>query len=224
MSKTKNPLDQIYYTYIYYDPSRNNEPIYVGKGKDHRAWDHLKTKSKKNTPILNRIRFMKRNNIVPIIGLYSGIDEELSHLLEEELIAKFGRKDLGKGPLLNLTNGGEGGSGSIRSEETRRKIGVANIGKDRTHSQETKNKISTTKTGVTDSPETYKRKSISNRKKTAKINEISAIEIFLSHDSLESLSIRYGISKNQISLIKMGKAWKWVTENLSFCGNNASTK
>lgn len=36
-----------YYTYIYYDPSRNNEPIYVGKGYDKRAWDHLTSKTKR---------------------------------------------------------------------------------------------------------------------------------------------------------------------------------
>lgn len=26
-----------YYTYVYYDPTRNNEPIYVGKGFNNRV-------------------------------------------------------------------------------------------------------------------------------------------------------------------------------------------
>jgi hypothetical protein len=30
-----------YYVYIYYDPSRNNEPIYIGKGSKIRAWYNL---------------------------------------------------------------------------------------------------------------------------------------------------------------------------------------
>jgi len=33
-----------YYTYIYYDPLRNWEPMYVGKGKDDRALVHLALK------------------------------------------------------------------------------------------------------------------------------------------------------------------------------------
>lgn len=107
-----------YYTYIYYDPSRLNEPIYVGKGCNERAWQHLK--SKRKSPFIQRLQFMKKNGVTPIIGIYSDIDEELSLLIEEELILKFGRKDLGKGPLLNLTDGGEGTSGFKWSSESRK--------------------------------------------------------------------------------------------------------
>ncbi len=32
------------YTYIYYDPSRNNEPIYVGQGINDRVWVHFSRK------------------------------------------------------------------------------------------------------------------------------------------------------------------------------------
>lgn len=106
-----------YYTYIYYDPLRDNEPIYVGKGHSKRAWVHLY--SKRKHPFIQRLQHMKKNGINPIIGLYSGLDEELSLLLEQELISKFGRKDLGKGTLLNLTDGGE--LGANKSEETRKK-------------------------------------------------------------------------------------------------------
>ena len=95
---------ELFYTYIYYDPSRNNEPIYVGQGKMDRVWEHLK--STFNHPFVNRLKHMKNNNISPNIGIYAGMDEELALLLEIELIAKFGRKDLKQGPLLNLTNGG----------------------------------------------------------------------------------------------------------------------
>lgn len=106
---------EIFYTYIYYDPSRGNEPFYVGKGVNRRAWKHLTRKDK--LPFGNRLRKLKRNDIMPIIGIYGGLNEELSYLLEIELISKFGRKDLGKGTLLNLTDGGEGGPGIKRTPE-----------------------------------------------------------------------------------------------------------
>lgn len=206
-----------FYTYIYYDPSRSHEPLYVGKGNTNRAWDHLTSKSKKPHPFIHRLRFMKRNNIVPIIGMYSGLDEELALFLEEELISKFGRKDLGHGPLLNLTNGGEGMSGNIRSPETRKKISIANIGKDRTHTQKSKDKISATKSGVKDSDETKIKKSIANTgifNNKAKLTEQQVIEIFRSDESLGILAVRYDISKPQIYSIKNRIYWKSVTKDL----------
>lgn len=124
-----------YYTYIYYDPIRNNEPIYVGKGKDDRAWAHLSRKDKH--PLTHRIEFIKKQNSLPIIGIYGSLTESESFELEVNLIKEFGRKDLGKGPLLNLTDGGEfelnpspitrdkalkTNKGQKRSEETRRKM------------------------------------------------------------------------------------------------------
>ncbi len=132
-----------FYAYIYYDPSRNNEPIYAGKGNNGRAWDHLSRNDRH--PFTQRLQFMKNNGISPIIGLYAGLDEDFAHLLEMELISKFGRKDLGKGSLLNMTNGGEGVKGLIRSEESKRKSGAARRGKPR--SEEVKRKISETKKG-----------------------------------------------------------------------------
>ena len=96
-----------FYTYIYYDPLRNNIPIYVGKGCKERAWIHL-SKTKINIQFRNRLRTLKKYNIKPIIGIYAGLDEEFSLFLEEELISKFGRRDLGTGSLYNLSTGGDG--------------------------------------------------------------------------------------------------------------------
>lgn len=138
----------MFYTYIYYDPSRNNEPIYVGKGQNKRAWIHLK--SNKKSPFISRLKHMKKENITPVIGIYSGIDEELALLLEAELIQKLGRKDLGKGTLLNLTDGGEGNGNP--SADTRIKIG--NAKRDKKDSQETKNKRSKSLLGHSVSKET----------------------------------------------------------------------
>ena len=204
-----------FYTYIYYDPSRNNEPIYVGKGNANRAWDHLK--SNKKHPFIHRLKFMKKGSISPIIGIYAAIDEEFALFLEVELIAKYGRKDLGLGPLLNLTDGGEGMSGNIRSVETRAKIGKANLGKDRTSTVATKLKISKACKGRVDSDTAKHKKSLANsgiNNNKSKLSEQQVVEIFLSTDSLSTLSERFNISKSQIHSIKHRIYWKSITKDL----------
>ena len=207
-----------YYTYIYYDPSRNNEPFYIGKGKNERAWEHLGMLDRgKPHPLKHRLQFMKKNNIFPIIGIYSDLDEELAHLTEIELISKFGRKNLGKGTLLNLTDGGEGASGCVRSAETRYKIGQANIGKNRSHSMISKLKISKSCKGRKDTNSAKKLKSIANTgiyNNNSKLTEQQVIDIFQSVESADTLSSRYSVSKVQIYSIKAKKYWKYITENL----------
>ena len=121
----------IFYTYIYYDPSRNNEAVYVGKGKNKRAWRHLNRTGRH--PFIQRLQFMKRSNINPIIEIINALDENHAHFMEICCIAVIGRKDLGKGPLLNLTDGGEGTSNP--SAASRKLIGAANKGRKRTTEQ-----------------------------------------------------------------------------------------
>lgn len=207
-----------YYTYIYYDPSRANEPIYIGKGKANRAWDHINTLHRqKKHPLKHRLLHMLTIGISPIIGIYAGLDEEFALLLEEELIQKFGRKDLGLGTLLNLTNGGEGISGCIRSEDTRRKIAIANIGKDRTHTSVSKEKISRSCLGRKDTVLTREKKSrisAGEFNNNVKLDKKSVIDIFLSNLTLHELSEIYGVSAPHISAIKSKKYWRSVTTDL----------
>jgi hypothetical protein len=84
----------IYYVYAYLRKS-DNTPYYIGKGKGNRAWDkgHSCT-----VP----------NDTSKIVLLKENIAEQEALNLEIELIAQYGRKDLGTGILRNLTDGGEG--------------------------------------------------------------------------------------------------------------------
>ena len=124
-----------HYVYLYVDPTRD-EKIYVGMGQKKRAWYH--TKRKDMHPFVQRLQLMLREGIQPeITFICTGVDVDLAALVEQEAIAKFGRKDLGLGTLLNLTDGGEGLKNA--TAETRRKIGEASS--KRKASPETRAKI-----------------------------------------------------------------------------------
>jgi hypothetical protein len=64
---------------------------------------------------------------------------------EKEFIQIYGRRDLGSGTLVNMTNGGDGANGLIQTEETRKKLSKLLTG--RTIAKETKAKLSKYMTG-----------------------------------------------------------------------------
>ena len=165
------PLE-IYYTYIYYDPSRGNEPIYVGKGKGGRAWDHLKRHEKH--PFVQRLQYMKKNGVAPIIGIYAGLDEEFALFLEEELISLFGRKSLGAGPLLNLSSGGESSASGATwklSDEAKQRMRKSHAGKcGIPHTEEAKTKITKSLIGRKHSEETKAKIAAGNKGKKKPIS------------------------------------------------------
>jgi hypothetical protein len=116
-----------FYVYIYRDPSRKNEAIYVGKGQGVRSHKHLDGGS--HSVLVNRrLAKMKRNGIEPIINVVDMPSEALAHQCEIDAIARFGRKDLGLGPLLNQTDGGEGTSGHSHKIETCKQMSDNNKG------------------------------------------------------------------------------------------------
>jgi hypothetical protein len=120
-----------FYTYAYLRKDRT--PYYIGKGEGNRAYNkHQKGISVPKDK--SRILFLKQNLL-----------EEEAFKHEIYMIAVFGRKDLGIGILRNRTNGGEGASGAIKSEETKRKLSESKKGK--SQSEETKRKIGEAKKG-----------------------------------------------------------------------------
>lgn len=137
-----NNRAEMYYTYAYL--REDGTPYYIGKGKGDRAYRKVgkpcatpKDKSK-------------------IIQLKTNLTEEEAFNHERYMIFILGRKDLGTGILLNKSDGGEGRSGYVPTEELKRKQSekmkgennplYGKRGKDsprygKKHTQETKDKI-----------------------------------------------------------------------------------
>ena len=109
-----------FYVYLHII-ANTGEPFYVGKGKSTRY--KLKTcRSKYWYNIINKYDY-------DIIFLEENLNEKDAFELEKYWIKRIGRKDLKLGPLINFTNGGEGNSGKILSDETKEKISKSKLGK-----------------------------------------------------------------------------------------------
>jgi hypothetical protein len=140
----------IYYTYAFLREDRT--PYYIGKGKGNRAY-RRRYKGIKPPKDKSKILILKQN-----------LTEEESFRHEVYMIAVFGRKDLGTGILHNRTDGGDGASGAVVSDETRRKMSEALKGKPR--SKEIRRKISESHKGKTHSEESRRNMSESQKGKT----------------------------------------------------------
>jgi hypothetical protein len=86
-------MNNTYYIYQYL--REDGTPYYIGKGKGRRAWIKRRV-----------VPLPVDQQLIQIIK--DSLTEEEAFRLEEELIAIYGRKDIGTGILRNLTNGGEG--------------------------------------------------------------------------------------------------------------------
>lgn len=115
-----------------------NEIFYVGIGKTEKRAYNKYNRSKFWKSITNKTDYS-----VEIISKVDTWEEACE--LEQFLIQEYGRKDLGTGILVNMTDGGEGMLGYKTSEETREKLSLARTGKK--HTEETLKKLSLAKKG-----------------------------------------------------------------------------
>lgn len=136
-------MDQKSYIYFYLDPRecekfcysyRNHitlfyEPFYVGKGQDDRQDDHLKEaknliKSNRsdsyieqnctNPNKIKRILDIIKDGLNPIITkVLINVSDQQAKDYEIILIDKIGRYDKNRGPLTNMTDGGEGAKNAL---------------------------------------------------------------------------------------------------------------
>jgi len=117
MSDTATVVDTNFVVYAYV--REDGTPYYIGKGRPERPYRDLGRPCK------------KPSDNSRIVVLHENIDEQAAFRIERELIAKYGRKDLDpvNGLLRNKSDGGEGASGAIVSEETRKKQSESRKGK-----------------------------------------------------------------------------------------------
>jgi hypothetical protein len=143
-----------YYTYAFLREDKT--PYYIGKGRGNRI--NYKNRAIKPPKDKSRIIFLKKN-----------LTEAEAFKHEIYMIFVLGRKDLGTGILRNLTNGGDGASGHIKSEECKKKISETNTGMFAgennpmhgvPHTEESKKKMSEAHSGVPKTEEHKKKISV----------------------------------------------------------------
>ena len=204
-----------YYTYAYLREDRT--PYYIGKGTGNRIYSTNRIiKPPKDK---SRIIYLKQN-----------LTETEAFRHEIYMISVFGRKDLGTGILYNMTNGGDGSSGWVPSEEYRKKMSEAKKGK--THSEDSKKKMSVAQKGKTLSEEHRRKMSEANKDKTLseehrrKISEAhkgkiasEETKIKLSEAQKGNKNHNYGKTFSEETRRKIGdakKGTKWWNDG---CGN-----
>ena len=134
-------MNNIYYVYAYIN-KKTLLPYYIGKGKHGRAFEKH---GWVGTP----------KDKTKIVFLETNLTELGAFALERRYILWYGRKDKQNGILLNRTDGGEGGSGVVVSEETKKKRSINQTGK--IASDTTKKKMSLIRVGMKFT-ESHKRK------------------------------------------------------------------
>lgn len=124
-------------TVVYQWVREDRTPYYIGIGNPRR-------------PYVGRRRCGRPPSRDRIIILHENLEWEEACRIEKELIAFYGRKDLGTGILRNLTDGGEGmpnPSKEIREKLSKSKSGENNPMFGKSRSKETREKISESMSG-----------------------------------------------------------------------------
>lgn len=148
-----------YYVYAYIrsvdsKTAKAGTPYYIGKGNGSRATDIRGHKTK--VP----------ENPAMIVILAENLTEMGAFALERWLIRRWGRVDNKTGILRNYTDGGQGHSGFIKSEETRRKHSLALKGKPKSEEYKAKRR------GIKRSQTTIEKMRLSQKGKKMSLEQI----------------------------------------------------
>jgi hypothetical protein len=169
-----------------------NEPFYIGIGNKKNFGRAFEFSKDKRNEIWWKI-YSKTNIYVEI--LYESLTKTEASLKEQELIKKYGRKDLNEGSLCNMTDGGDGIWNCIRTEKTRKllseqKIGSKNPQFGKKQSKELIEKRFRNIRGIKKSDEDKKKQSLS----TIKSGQAKEVDVF-KYNTNEYIGRFYAISE-----------------------------
>ncbi len=135
---------RIFYVYVIF--RLNGVPCYVGKGKGYRWAIHDRMYYWDN---IHLSRIVAKYGPLPRVKIRENLTESEAFAIEMALIKVLGRVCDG-GVLVNETLGGEGISGLKHSEESKKKISAARVGKKK--SSETRQNMSVARKSRTVQP------------------------------------------------------------------------
>ena len=154
-----------FYVYAIFDP--NGVPRYIGKGTGRRLDQHESDAVRGRHPNgrLSAL-ILKAGGSLPKVKLRQGLTNDEACLIERAFIAALGRGS--RGPLLNMTDGGEGAEGRFMSAESKalagRNSGLARMGmKIGPMSEDRRKAISKANLGKPLSAEVCKARSVSQK-------------------------------------------------------------
>ena len=172
-----------------------NEVFYIGIGKEFkRAFNKTNNRSKFWKNIINKTEYK-------IEILFNDLTWNESCQIEKYLIKYYGRKDLGLGTLVNLTNGGDGTLGHVKrnikpiTDEARKRMSDAQ--KRNGISKEQRDKMNS---GFKNMSEESKLSMSKTQFKPKKVINIETNEIYNSVKEVSKLfNISYSLLKNHLS-------------------------
>jgi hypothetical protein len=113
----------IFYVYEHWRLDKD-QCFWVGKGHGKRAWTFARTANFHYSGIVRKLTSL--GMIVEVRFIAVDLSEQDAFMLETLTIAAWRAAGV---PLTNQTNGGEGTSGLVRTEENKRKLSIAHRGK-----------------------------------------------------------------------------------------------
>jgi hypothetical protein len=211
-----NKANTMYYVYQH-RKADTNDIFYVGKGKGTRAFNATKRSSYwKN--VVNKHGFN-------VEFIATNIDEEFAFLIEKEAIDVYKKRNI---CLVNLTDGGEGASGLIHSNEHKEKLkgnrfGASTWGinfKGKFHSDKQKAKWSEIRKGVTSprkgavlSDETKSKISkarkgmVVKKRRVLSDDQVREIRVLLPQHSIAFIARQFGVGESTIRRLRDGERY-----------------
>lgn len=201
---------------LYYHLTKGGEVFYVGIGNKKRPYS-TNHRSKFWWNIVNK-------SGLNIVIVEENLSWELAQERERYWIKHYGRRDIGTGILVNLTDGGDGMSGSKWAEDRVEKAskmysGIGNPFYGKKHSEAAIAKIVIHHTGLKQSEETTQKRSIaltgigrpeSVKRAISKAHKIKNASLIIVQTSKDISKIRSKLSEKDVKDIRI------LSENLSY--------